>query len=161
MNLQSGWVPAIGDRVAISPVYMKWSGSLLGYNDPMDPQNPTPSGMFITRNASALSCYFSSVGGAPTSDTVNAKDIFYRASLYEGDSTTEVSYGIPKSLSGNIVKSISDGESTNWAGFETHGVRGIALAPCVEIFCPDLDFRLLSCIIEGKILPTLRTERPT
>jgi len=160
-NLDSGWTPAVGDRIAISPVYVKWGGSLLGYNDPMDPQNPTPSGMHIVRKASAFSCYFSDVSGAPTTDTVNEEDLFYKASVYEGDSTTALSTGIPKNLSGNIVTSILEGESTNWASMDTHGVRGIALAPALEVFCPDLDFRLLSVIIEGMILPTLRTERAT
>ena len=169
INADTGFSPAVGDRVSISPVFVRWSGSILGYNDSLDPQNPTPGGLYKSRLVDAASVYFSEVGGAPTVDTVDTSDLFYKVSIFEGDSTTAVSTAIPKDLSGTIVKSIKDGESTNWAALGSdstnfggvHGVRGVGLAPAIEIFVSDLDFRLLSCIIEGKILPTLRSERAT
>ena len=150
-----------GDTIGLSPVYMKWSGSLLGYNDPVDPQSPTPTGLHIARTIDSIGSYFSSVNGAASVDTVNTKDSFYKGSIFEGDSETASSTAIPVDLSGDYVRSIEEGESTYWAGFEIHGVRGIAASPGIEVFCPDLDFRLLSVIIEGKIVPTFRTERPS
>jgi len=161
INKSSGFSPVAGDRLGLSPIYVRWAGSLLGYNDPLDPQNPTPSGLHVIRLIDSLSTYFSEVSGAPTTDTVDTADLVYTGLLFEGDSDTAVSDGIPKNLSGTIVKSINAGESTNWVSFEKYGVRGVALSPGVEVFCPDLDFRLLSVIIEGKLLPTLRTERST
>lgn len=161
LNPSSGFTLSAGDRIAISPVYVKWGGSLLGYNDPMDPQNPTPTGLHIARGIDSISAYFSGVSGASFTDNVNTKDVFYKGSVFEGDSTTESSSSIPVNLSGAHTRSIQEGESTYWAGLETHGVRGIAVSPGIEVFCPDLDFRLLSVIIEGKILPTFRTERPS
>ena len=161
INLDSNFAPVMGDRVGLSPVYVKWSGSLLGYNDLEDPKNPTQGGMHRSRTIDSLSTYFSSVTGAPTTDTTNPEDLFYKGIIYEGDNETEVSSGIPKNLSGSVVRSIVEGEATYWVGFETHGVRGVALAPSLEVFCPDLDFKLLSVIIDGKILSSLRTERPS
>tara|TARA_R110000824_G_scaffold8336_2_gene37628 strand:- start:14976 stop:18689 length:3714 start_codon:yes stop_codon:yes gene_type:complete len=161
INESSGIIFSAGDRIGISPVYVKWGGSLLGYNDPMDPQNPTPTGLHIARGIDSISGYFSGISGASFIDNVNTKDVFYKGSMFEGDSITEVSSSVPVDLSGSHTRSIQEGESTYWAGFETHGVRGIAISPGLEVFCPDLDFRLLSVIIEGKILPTFRTERPT
>jgi hypothetical protein len=161
INTTSGFTLTAGDRIAISPVYVRWSGSLLGYNDAVSQENPSPGGLHKVRLADSLSAYFSSVDGAPTLDTVDSGDLFYRGIIFEGDSNTYKSTGIPTDLSGTVVKSIVDGESTNWVGFETHGVRGMALSPGIEVFCPDLDFRLLSVIIEGKVMSTLRTERAT
>ena len=161
INADSNFLPVAGDRIGLSPVYVKWSGSLLGYNDLEDPKNPTQGGMHRSRTVDSLSTYFSSVTGAPTTDTTNPEDLTYKGIMYEGDSETKVSTGIPKNLSGSIVQSIEEGEATYWVGFETHGVRGVALSPSLEVFCPDLDFKLLSVIINGKILSSLRTERPS
>tara|TARA_R100000458_G_C8276243_1_gene251476 strand:+ start:57 stop:3842 length:3786 start_codon:yes stop_codon:yes gene_type:complete len=157
----SGFTLSAGDRIAISPVYMKWNGTLLGYNDPVDPQSPTPTGLHIARTIDSIGAYFSTVSGAAFTDSVNTKDCFFKGSIYEGDSTTPASSSVPVDLSNAHIRSIAEGESTYWAGFETHGVRGIAASPSIEVFCPDLDFRLLSAIIEGKIIPTFRTERPS
>ena len=140
---------------------MKWSGSLLGYNDPLDPQNPAPTGLHIGRTIDSIGSYFSSVSGAAFTDSVDTKDCFYKGLVFEGDSETSSSSSIPVDLSGDYIRSIVEGESTYWAGFETHGVRGVAVSPGIEVFCPDLDFRLLSVIIEGKIISTFRTERPS
>ena len=161
INADDNFLPVVGDRIGLSPVYVKWSGSLLGYNDLEDPKNPTQGGMHRSRTVSSLSTYFSSVSGAPTTDTTNPEDLSYRGIMYEGDSETRASTGIPKDLSGSIVRSVTEGEATYWVGFETHGVRGVALSPSLEVFCPDLDFKLLSVIIDGKILSSLRTERPS
>jgi len=161
INESANFNVAGNGRIAISPVYVRWSGSLLGYNDSVTQQSPTPGGLQKVRLVDSLSAFFSSVGGSPTLDTVNTADIFYKGIIFEGDSDTYKSQGIPKDLSGTIVKSIVNGESANWAAFETHGVRGMALSPGLEVFCPDLDFRLLSVIIDGKVMSTLRTERAT
>ena len=156
-----GWSIGAGDRIGISPVYIKWAGSLLGFNDMQDTKTPTQGGIHRTRSVDSISCYFSSVSGAPTRDLVDSTDMFYKGLVFEGDSDSEVSSGIPKNLSGDFIKSIVEGESTNWVAFESHGVRGAALSPGIEIHVPDLDFKLLSVIIEGKILSSLRTERPS
>ena len=161
INASSGFTLSTGDRIGISPVYMKWNGSLLGYNDPVDPQSPTPTGLHIARTIDSIGSYFSTVSGAAYTDSVNTKDCFYKGLVFEGDSETSSSAAVPVDLGGEHVRSIQEGESTYWAGIETHGFRGIAVSPGIEVFCPDLDFRLLSAIIEGKIVPTFRTERPT
>ena len=161
INESSGFTLSSGDRIGLSPVYFKWGGSLLGYNDPVDPQSPTPTGLHIARIIDSIAAYFSNVSGAAFVDSVNTKDVFYKGLMFEGDSDTPVSTSIPVNLSGAYVKSIQEGESTYWAAFEKHGVRGMAMSPGLEVFCPDLDFRLLSAIIEGKIVPTFRTERPS
>jgi len=161
INASSGFTLSAGDRIGISPVYMKWNGSLLGYNDPVDPQSPAPTGLHIARTIDSIGTYFSTVGGTAFTDSVDTKDCFYRGLVFEGDSETESASAIPVDLSGAHIRSIEEGESTYWAGIETHGFRGMATSPGIEVFCPDLDFRLLSAIIEGKIVPTFRTERPT
>ena len=160
-NKDVSWTPAVGDRVGISPVYMRWEGSIIGFNEAQNPQEPNINGLHITRTINSSGCYFSEVSGNSFIDTVDTTDIFYRFLIFEGNSNTPVSKGIPKNLSGSLIKSIFEGESTYWASPELHGVRGMVISPGVEVFCPDLDFHLLSVIIEGKILSSIRTERPT
>ena len=155
------WTPVVGDRVGISPVYIRWEGSIIGFNEVQNPQEPNINGLHRTRVIDSAGCYFSEVSGNASIDTVDTDDVFYKFLVFEGNSSTATSEGIPKDLSGTLVKSIFDGESTYWASPETHGVHGMVLSPGIEVFCPDLDFRLLSVIIEGKILSSSRTERPT
>tara|TARA_R100000664_G_scaffold8566_1_gene14058 strand:+ start:5035 stop:9132 length:4098 start_codon:yes stop_codon:yes gene_type:complete len=150
-----------GDRVGISPMFVRWSGSLLGYNDSVDQTSPTPGGLHKVRLVDSMSTFFSTVSGASFTDTVNTAECAYKGLVFEGDSDTVKASGLPKNLSGTITKSIVEGESINWAAPEKHSVRGMALSPGIEVFCPDLDFRLLSVIIEGKVMSTLRTERAT
>ena len=101
INATSGFVLSAGDRIGISPVYVKWEGSLLGYNDPLDPNNPSPSGLHIARIVDSMSAYFSSVSGAPTLDSVNTKDNFYKGSIYQGDTVAPIASSIPVNLSGD------------------------------------------------------------
>ena len=160
-NISSGWTPAAGERIALSPVYVKWEGSIIGFNESQNPQDPNINGVHVTRNINSAGCYFSEVEGAPTKDTVDSDDLFYKFSLYEGTSLSPIASGTPKDLSGNKIKSVKNGESTYWAAPEVYGVTGMVLSPGLEVFCPDLDFKLLSVIIEGKILSSIRTERPS
>jgi len=166
-NESSGFAPVAGDRIGISPVFMKWTGSPLGGND-MDEPVQTSLNFHTVRLVDSVSGYFSLVSGPAITDTVDITDAVFKTLVYEGDSVSELNSGFPLDLSGSIVRSIAEGESTYWAnlGSDTtfggaHGVKGTALTPSIEVFCPDLDFRLLAVIIDGKILPSLRTERPS
>ena len=169
VNATSGFSPDPddNDHIGISPVYTRWVGATLGGNDMDEPTQQGPN-VHSLRLVDSLSAYFSDVSGPPSDDTVDTKDAIFRGLVYEGNSDTPTGKGIPEDLSGSIIRSVVDGESTYWAGFGgdaafegKHSIKGTALSPGLEIFCPDLDFRLLGTIIEGKILPSLRTERPS
>ena len=66
------------------------------------------------------------------------------------------------------VQSVMDGEGSRWVSFGidttlggNYGVIGGTLSPAVEIILSDLDFRLMSVLVNGKILPSYRSDFPS
>jgi hypothetical protein len=51
------------------------------------------------------------------------------------------------------------GDSPNWAAFGKHGYLGQWFTPGVEIFLPNVEYRLVGVQVKGRMLPTDRTRR--
>ena len=157
-----------GSRIGISPVYFRW----IGHNLQMTSESGQPfdqNDFHRTKHVEALGATFTDVDGHPFA-SLTQTDAKFRALIFEGASLTPIDEAFPRDLNNNIVKSVSSGESTYWAGFGTdstslllgkYGVTGTALSPGLEVFCPDLDFRLLSVIVDGKILASNRGNKGT
>jgi len=155
-------------RVGVSPVYMRWIGHNLGMNSESG-ERFAGIDFHRTRHIEGMGVSLTDVSGPPTSDS--KKDNRYRGLAFAGASLTPIEYVEPKDLNGLSIASMVDGVSTNWAAFGadsntialqgTYGLTGPALTPGFESFCPDLDFRLLSVLVTGKILSSDRTSRGT
>jgi hypothetical protein len=77
---------------------------------------------------------------------------------------------IPVDFAGSIVgDSIKTGESDDYAAFTAtgiqtrgrHGIQDSALNPGIEIFCPDVDYKLMAVICRGRTTNTDTSERNT
>ena len=90
--------------------------------------------------------------------------------MFEGEDETAKSFAVSLDRTGDLVNSIVEGESDNWAAFENptvttvrgrHGVKGFSLSPGLEIFCVDVDYRLLQVQAKGTITATSNTNLTT
>lgn len=159
---------AAGDRVGVSPVYMRWIGHNLGMNSESG-EKFAGIDFHRTRHVDGMGLSITDVSGPPTSDS--KVDNKYRSLVFSGANLTPIEKVEPKDLNGTTIASLVDGVSTNWAAFGadsnaialqgSYGLNGPALTPGLEVFCPDLDFRLLSVVVSGKILASDRTSRGT
>jgi len=160
---------AVGDRVAISPVVVKWTGA------PVASQNEdgTPfqgQDFFRVKHLDSVGLSFADVQGPPADDaTTDAKFV---AKAYSADEATPAAIAVVRSKSTGIeARSITLGSSIVYASFGTAGagrtstanrlgVDGQVLAPSVEIMCPDLDFRLMAASVTGSVRASARTSLP-
>jgi len=90
--------------------------------------------------------------------------------VFLGEETTAKSFAIPVDRDLEVVSSIKEGEPDHWAAFDDpneqtfkgkHGVRGFSLAPALEIFSADVDYRLLQVQVKGIITASSRSEIAT
>lgn len=152
-----------GSTVGISPIYLRWVGH------PLDNRATTDQGSFAQgidfhriKQVSSLECAFTDVSG-DESETTNAK---YRGLCYRGSDEDPLDAVPPVgSSAGGSVGSVINREGRNAAYFRDSdsdasialGVVGNCLCPGVEIFCPNLDYRLVSVRVTGKLLGTSRS----
>lgn len=155
-------------KVALSPVYFKWVGSIPGIQaeDEQGNQQFAANSRIRVKHLDAVGCSFSSVSGAPTEDNLRT-DHRFRALAYEGEDSDPKVWAYPRdAASGAAVASVVDEESINWAGLgdpsetDKKGVKSSTIVPGVEIACPDLVFSLNEVMVKGKIMGTVRTRRP-
>lgn len=154
-----------GSRVGVSPIYFQWTGANVPIMDHLG-QIVDDNEYNIVRQLQSLGCSFVDVSGSPVGDgTTDAK---YEALAFRGTSTTPTRADFPRDTDGDLVASVQDYESIYWAAYgyqdditkPSLGVRGTSISPGVRIYCPDLDFRLLSAVAKATILATERTQRP-
>ena len=160
---------AAGDRVGISPVYFRWIGHPTGMSSDSG-QKFAGIDFHRTKHLEAAGASFIDVSGPPSTDSTNT-DSKYRALAFSGSNLTPAEKVLIKDFSGALTKSVANGAATHWAAFGAdtssiamqglYGIEGPALTPGLEVFCPDLDFRLLSVLVTGKILSSDRTNRGT
>jgi hypothetical protein len=160
------WVTNIktGDVLVVSPVVFEWAGHPLGLT--------TEAGMvfsnadfFRMKILSSIGAAFEDVDGPPTRDSVTAStrlDTFFGLA-YKG--TTDVPTATARTINvdGGVYPSVQDGEGVVYAAFGSdssdgrYGIKGTSINPGIRILCPDLDFRLLGCIVRGTITTVERT----
>lgn len=158
-----------GSRVCVSPVYMRWIGHNIGLNSEEGTQFGSSNDYHTLKHMDSLEVAFTDVVGPPSTDS--SKDARYSGLAFKGSNPTPVDNRFPTDLNNAKVQSVQDNESVNAVAFGEdtaaalamqgmHGVKGSSIAPGLEVICPDLDFRLLSGIVIGKVLPTTRNTRP-
>jgi hypothetical protein len=168
--LWAGITDFTGVYVALSPIYFNW----IGHNLPLrDETGTTFGGIDYTRprQVDALGASFTDVRSpSPIGSTAPDTVVRWRGLVFEGSGDTPKDKAFPTLTSGGLVRSITDGEATYWAGFGEdpndvltgkYGVHGVTLSPGLEIFVPDVDYRLLSVLVGGNVQAGQRTERPT
>ena len=147
-----------------SPVPFEWAGSQIGLE--------TEQGMvfsnadlFRMKVVSSIGSAFTDVSGPPLNDTVTATKPLARFTgvLYSGTGETPLATALTKDTNGNLYASVEDDEGLVYAAFGSdasngkYGAKGTALTPGIRILCPDLEFRLLGCIVRGTITSVERT----
>jgi hypothetical protein len=161
-----GWASTVtaGDVFVVSPIVFEWAGHPLALT--------TEQGMvfsnadlFRMKVISSVGAAFTDVSGPPTSDSVTAATPLdrYTGLVYSGTLDAPVATAQTKDTNGNLYSSVEDDEGVVYAAFGSdasdgkYGVKGTTLTPGIRILCPDLDFRLLGCIVRGTITAVERT----
>ncbi len=163
-----------GSRIGISPVYFRWVGANLSLQDD-DGNQFSNQDFHRVKQLQAMGASFVDVSGTPVGDETSSSssgygdgttDAKYEALVYKGTESTPNSKAFPRSSSNVIVPSVHEIEGERWAAFGStttgdgkHGVMGVSLSPGIQVYCPDLDFRLLSVICRGVILDSETTRR--
>lgn len=161
-----------GSRVGISPVYFRWVGHPMPAAGPqaMSPVHDS----FTVKMAKTLYASFTDVDfsrkpdeGSSSEQLDVAEDARYRALAYEGSDAEPLDMVIPVETNGQKRESVVDGPSDIGGAFGAssgllgkNGVRAAVLSPGLEVFVPDLDFRLLGVLVEGKIEGTSTLSLP-
>jgi hypothetical protein len=160
------WVTATvaGDVFVVSPVPFEWAGhplSLTSENGMVF----SNADLFRMKVISSIGASFTDVSGPPTTDTLTASKPLdrYTGLVYSGTQETPLAYAETKDTNGNLYASVEDDEGVVYAAFGSdasdgrYGVKGNSLTPGIRILCPDLNFRLLGCIVRGSITSVERT----
>lgn len=163
-----------GSRVGISPVFFQWVGANVPLLSTSGAQYEGAEFNRV-RHLHALGCSFVDVevpleGGEGQSggQTDFPSDMKFEGLAFRGTSTSPYATGFGRDGSGTLIRTVEDFESIDWAPFgwsasdtAALGVRGTSISPGVRIYCPDLDYRLLSVVVHATILDTERGQMGT
>ena len=148
----------IGSVVGISPIYFRW----VGYPLPLEieGQQFSRQDYHRSKHVSSMSAAFTDVS-SPVHTVGFSR---FRGLLFENSIDVLRDSAFIVDDAGLMVDSIVDGQSVHWVPFGANasldGIFGIVSsspAPGLDIFVPDLDFRLMSVLVSGKLLPSYRT----
>ena len=151
-----------GDVIAISPVFFRYVGSALPMVRTEKGKTITTYDLFQNKQLSSVGCHFTDVSGGVTGYK------FFQGLAYNTESDSPSVSAFPLDFSGQIIgDSIKTGESDDYAAFTAsgltttgrHGIQDSALNPGIEIFCPDIDFKLMAVICRGRTTGTDTGER--
>lgn len=160
------WVTSTvaGDVFVVSPIVFEWVGHPLGL--------ATEQGMvfsnadlFRMKVVSSVGAAFTDVSGPPLTDPITTTRPLdrYTGVVYSGTAEAPLATALTKDTNGNLYASVEDDEGLVYAAFGSdasdgrYGVKGTSLNPGIRILCPDLDFRLLGCVVRGTITGVERT----
>lgn len=150
----------VGDRIQISPVFVRWTGGLLGLQDE-NGQTFGPGDMHQVRHVDSLVAVFSYAEG-------QVSYAHYAGVLWKGDNSTAYFRALPRKSDGVVplASAIDDGApivAVPFGGTTTSngrfGCDGVLLFPSVETCITDHDYRMISVKVTGKIRTTERTSR--
>lgn len=160
------WVTSIvaGDIFVVSPVPFEWVGHPLGLSNEQG-LIYSNADFFRMKIVSSLGASFSDVSGPPITDVITTTSPLDRFSavIYSGTQDLPLATALTKETNGTLYSSVEDDEGLVYAAFGSdssdgrYGVKGTTLSPGIKILCPDLDFRLLGCIVRGSITSVERT----
>jgi hypothetical protein len=155
---------APGDRVVISPMHLRWVGANVGLSDPETGQPFGNEDYHRVKQVDEMVATFTDVSGPPLDD--GGTDNRWRGLVYQENSPTPAEGVFPRDTRDEVHGSIQVVESQHPAAFgrvtdrdSRAGPIGVSLSVGLETFVPDLDYRLLSCLVRGKIQPTEYTTR--
>ena len=152
------------DVIAVSPVLFRYVGGALPMVRTEDMKVLTRFDLFQNKQVSSIGCHFTDVSGG----VANYK--FFRGLVYNSESDSVAVTAFPTNFSGEIIgDSVRNGESDDYAAFTTtglttkgkHGIQDSALNPGIEVFSPDLDFKLMAVICRGRSTNTDTSDRNT
>lgn len=153
-----------GDVIAISPMLVRYVGGALPMVRSQDGQVITSFDLFQNKQLSSVGCHFTDVSGGVTGYK------FFRGLAFNTESDNAAVSAFPRDFSGTIIgDSIKAGESEDYAAFTTtgltttgrHGIQDSSLNPAIEVFVPDLDFKMMALICRGRSTNTDTGERNT
>jgi len=114
---------------------------------------------FVVKQPSSLGVvltdvsYTAGVGKAPIAD-------YWISRIYRENEETAILSAYPTNPDGTSVQhAMIRGDSPNWAAFGKHGILGQWFFPAVEVFIPNVRYRLVGVQVKGRMLPTDRTRR--
>jgi hypothetical protein len=85
---------------------------------------------------------------------------YWISRIYRENETAPVLSAYPTAPDGTSVQNaMIRGDSPNWAAFGKHGILGQWFFPSVEVFIPNVKYRLVGLQVKGRMLPTDRTRR--
>lgn len=143
---------AVGDRVTLGPVVLRWVGPALGLQDESG-QSFGVGDTFRVRHAETIRAHFTNVTGDATTD-VSGLNAIYAGLLYRGNSDSAEQTVVPTDAGDNAIQTVIEGEPKYGAIFGQYGVDGPLLFPGIQVVCADLDFYLIGAFISGKVLDT-------
>lgn len=160
------WVTATvsGDVFVVSPVPFEWAGHPVSLSNEQG-MVFSNADLFRMKVVSSIGASFTDVSGPPVGDTVTSSKPLnrYTGLVYSGTAESPMATAATKDTNGNLYASVEDDEGVVYAAFGSdasdgrYGVKGNSLTPGIRILCPDLDFRLLGCIVRGSITSVERT----
>lgn len=162
----NAWLNATvtGDVFVVSPIVFEWAGHPLGMSDEQG-MVYSNADLFRMKVVGSVGASFTDVVGPPTSDGKTSSTPLDRFTglLYAGTEEVASMTALTKDTSGNLYSSVENDEGMVYAAFGVdssdgrYGAKGTTLTPGIRILCPDLDFRLLGCIVRGSITTVERT----
>lgn len=146
-----------GATVAVSPVFMEINAHQLGVKVTTTGGSSEVENVHNLKQVDDIKCSFLEVSGRKATDATTK----FQAILFAGNGADPDHKAVPTKPDGTSVSSIVDGSSTYPAAFGgsdtfsgVQGPLGFTLTPGIRIFCPDVDFRILSFRCSGSTLDT-------
>lgn len=153
-----------GDRVLISPVYMRWTGYMVGlFQDSAD--EAASINFFRVRKLSSLGAAFTNVSGNANA-TTDALAVFQ---VFNGNNSTYSARGLPTDTTGTKATNIRNDEPFLVASLNTPDSGGTSPLqgkfafvsadpfPALEVIACELDFRVMGVFVDGDITDMQRS----
>ena len=114
---------------------------------------------FVVKQPSSLGVVLTDVSYTEGKDREPVAD-YWTARIYRENETDAILSAFPTKPDGTSVQhAMIRGDSPNWAAFGKHGILGQWFFPSVEVFIPNVRYRLVGVQVKGRMLPTDRTRR--
>lgn len=159
----AGSRPNVGVTVGISPVYTRWVGHPIGLQTEDGAAYGGLYDYFRVRHISSMCASFIDVQG----NQAGSQWARWRGGVWKGAETSPALTAFPQKRDGTFnFDSVRNGPSRNGASFGNtsgslvgkYGYDATIVAPAVEVFCPDLDYKLLCVKVDGKVTSTFREQ---
>ena len=156
-------------KVGVSPVFMEITANQVGVQTSVMGTSREIENVHNLKQINEIKAAFleKEIGALTSAVDNNATTTAakFQGIIYEGNEETPPHAAVPEKPDGTQLSSIIDGSSTYpvaFGGSDTfsgvQGPLGFTLTPGIRIFCPDVDFRLISFRCSGRNLDTESSE---